>query len=205
MLLEGWNIGFRYGKGPWVLRGVEISIRSGETVGLTGPSGCGKTTLARLLAGYQLPREGGVRLNGGPLPAEGYHPVQLVFQHPEKAVNPRWRMGEILNEGGKPEESVLASLGIERDWLRRWPNELSGGELQRFCVARALGPRTRFLVADEMTTMLDAVTQAQIWRVVLDSVRERHLGVLVVSHEGSLIRRLCSRVVDLGKYRDILS
>lgn len=205
MLLEGWNIGFRYGKGPWVLRGVEISIRSGETVGLTGPSGCGKTTLARLLAGYQLPREGGVRLNGGPLPAEGYHPVQLVFQHPEKAVNPRWRMGEILNEGGKPEEGVLASLGIERDWLRRWPNELSGGELQRFCVARALGPRTRFLVADEMTTMLDAVTQAQIWRVVLDSVRERHLGVLVVSHEGSLIRRLCSRVVDLGKYRDLLS
>lgn len=205
MLLEGWNIGFRYGKGPWVLRGVEISIRSGETVGLTGPSGCGKTTLARLLAGYQLPREGSVRLNGGPLPAEGYHPVQLVFQHPEKAVNPRWRMGEILNEGGKPEEGVLSSLGIERDWLRRWPNELSGGELQRFCVARALGPQTRFLVADEMTTMLDAVTQAQIWRVVLDSVRERHLGVLVVSHEGSLIRRLCSRVVDLGKYRDILS
>lgn len=95
MLLEGRNIGFRYGKGPWVLRGVEIELRPGEVVGLTGPSGCGKTTLGRLLAGYELPREGSVRLNGDHLPAGGYHPVQLVFQHPEKAVNPRWRMGEI--------------------------------------------------------------------------------------------------------------
>lgn len=201
MPLEARDIGFRYGKGPWVLRGVDLTLEPGEVVGLTGPSGCGKTTLARMLAGYQLPLEGSVRLDGIPLPAAGYHPVQMVFQHPEKAVNPRRRMGDTLREGWEPDEGMLASLGIEGDWLRRWPNELSGGELQRFCVARALGPRTRFLVADEMTTMLDAVTQAQIWRVALDIARERNLGILVVSHEESLIRRLCGRTVDLGAKR----
>ncbi|MCL6634375.1 MAG: ATP-binding cassette domain-containing protein [Peptococcaceae bacterium] len=199
MLLEGRNVGFRYGKGQWVLRGVDITLQPGEVVGLTGPSGCGKTTLARILAGYLRPQEGTVRLNGSPLPTTDYHPVQLVFQHPEKAVNPRWRMRDILREGWEPGSGMLLALGIEQEWLDRWPNELSGGELQRFCVARALGPLTRFLIADEMTTMLDALTQAQIWRAVLGLARERNLGVLVVSHERSLVNRLCSRTIDLGE------
>ena len=76
-------------------------------------------------------------------------------------------------------------------------NELSGGELQRFCVARALGRGTRFLLADEMTAMLDAITQAQIWQVVLEVARKENMGVLVISHEKHLIHRLCTRVVDL--------
>ena len=67
---------------------------------------------------------------------------------------------------GNPIKRCLELLGIDQEWLERWPNELSGGELQRFCVARALGPNTRFLIADEMTTMLDAITQAQIWHAV---------------------------------------
>ena len=75
------------------------------------------------------------------IPKKGYHPVQLVLQHPEKAVNPRWKMDKILNEGWNPDKEVLKSLGIEQEWLSRWPNELSGGELQRICVARALGPK----------------------------------------------------------------
>ncbi|SNS17432.1 peptide/nickel transport system ATP-binding protein [Anaerovirgula multivorans] len=197
MLLEGKNIGFRYDKGPWILQDTNIAIESGEVVGIMGPSGCGKTTLGRILAGYEKPYEGSVTLNGAPLPQKGYNPVQLVFQHPEKAVNGRWHMANTLNEGWEPHDDILASLGIEKAWLKRWPNELSGGELQRFCVARALGTKTQFLIADEMTTMLDAITQAQIWHVVLDVAKKQNIGVLVVSHEKNLIKRLCHRVVDL--------
>ncbi|MFM1650769.1 ABC transporter ATP-binding protein [Brevibacillus sp. B_LB10_24] len=200
MQLEAKQIGFRYGRDRWVLRGVDITIQAGEAVGLVGPSGCGKTTLGRILAGYERPHEGSVTLGGASLPTTGYHPVQLVFQHPEKAVNPRWRMRQTLMEGGTPDDSLLAALGIQQEWLGRWPNELSGGELQRFCVARALSPQTRFLIADEMTAMLDAITQAQIWRVVLEHVQRHEMGLLVVSHDASLIKRICSRVIDLRQF-----
>lgn len=203
MPLEARGIGFRYRRGPWVLRGVDLAVEPGELVGLAGPSGMGKTTLARLLAGYERPLEGTVQLDGAPLPATGYNPVQLVFQHPEKAVNPRWRMRDTLTEGWEPLPELLAALGIEPGWFNRWPNELSAGELQRFCLARALGPRTRYLIADEITTMLDAVTQAQIWHVVLGLVRERNLGVLVISHDRPLIEHLCHRTADL-KSRPVL-
>ncbi|WP_159886259.1 ABC transporter ATP-binding protein [Paenibacillus puerhi] len=199
MLLEAHDLGYRYsGKHPWLLRHVSFSIEPGETVGLVGPSGCGKSTLARLLAGYERPQEGRVTLGGQPLPKSGYRPVQLVFQHPEKAVNPRWTMKRTLGEGGEPDPSLLADLGIEAAWLERWPNELSGGELQRFCVARALGPQTRMLIADEMTTMLDAITQAQIWQAVMERARRQRMGVLVISHEHRLVERLCSRIIELG-------
>ena len=120
------------------------------------------------------------------------------YKHPEKAINPRWQMSKTLNEGWSPDTELLESLGIEENWLKRWPNELSGGELQRFCVARALSPQTRFLIADEMTTMLDAITQAQIWKIVLEVAKRNNIGVLVVSHEENLIKRICSRVIHLN-------
>jgi peptide/nickel transport system ATP-binding protein len=195
MLLEGKNLGFRYGRGEWIVKKIDISIKQGEVVGLVGPSGSGKTTLARLLAGYDKPQTGSVTCDGTPLIASGVQPVQLVFQHPEKAVNPRWRMRQTIREGWLPDSAFLHMLGIEEEWLDRWPNELSGGELQRFCVARALGPQTRFLIADEMTTMLDAITQAQIWHTVMDIAERRNLGILMISHEPSLIQRLCTRVI----------
>ena len=197
MQLEAKNIGFRYGIGPWLFRDVNVTVEPGEIVGLTGPSGRGKTTFCRILAGFEKPMEGTITLDGLPVSSKGFHPVQLVFQHPEKAVNPRWKMDKVLNEGGKPDPELLALLGIEQEWLTRWPNELSGGELQRFCVARALGPATRFLIADEMTTMLDAITQAQIWQAVLEIAEQREMGIIVVSHEEKLVKRLCHRVIDL--------
>lgn len=198
MQLEANNIGFRYGNGPWLFRDLSISVEPGEIVGLTGPSGRGKTTFCRILAGFEKPLEGSVTLGGMPISSKGFHPVQLVFQHPEKAVNPRWKMDKVLNEGGQPDPELLALLGIEQEWLTRWPNELSGGELQRFCVARALGPETRFLIADEMTTMLDAITQAQIWQAVLEIAEKWGMGIIVVSHEEKLVEKLCHRVIDLG-------
>ncbi|MFJ7932931.1 ABC transporter ATP-binding protein [Sporosarcina sp. NPDC096371] len=197
MQLEAKNIGFRYGNGPWLFQGVNFTVNPGEIVGLTAPSGRGKTTLCRILAGFEKPMEGSITVDGSPVSARGFHPVQLVFQHPEKAVNPRWKMEKALNEGGKPDPELLELLGIEQEWLSRWPNELSGGELQRFCVARALGSNTRFLIADEMTTMLDAITQAQIWHAVLEIAQKREMGIIIVSHEEKLMQRLCHRVVEL--------
>ncbi|OXM85154.1 ABC transporter ATP-binding protein [Paenibacillus rigui] len=205
MLLEGHQLGFRYGREAWLFRGMGFSLRSGEIVGLQGPSGCGKSTLARLLGGYDKPQEGRVLLDGKPLPGKGCHPVQLVLQHPEKAINPRWKLRRTIAEGGEPAEGLLEALGIERHWLDRWPGELSGGELQRCCMARALGPETRFLIADEMTAMLDGITQAQIWHAVLDIARRRELGMLVVSHDGPLLERLCSRVIRFPAAEGIVS
>lgn len=198
MQLEAKNIGFRYGNDPWLFQGVDLTVEPGEIVGLTGPSGLGKTTFCRILSGYQKSVEGNITIGGVPVTSKGIHPVQLVFQHPEKAVNPRWKMEKVLNEGGKPDQGLLDLLGIEREWLTRWPHELSGGELQRFCVARALGPGTRFLIADEMTTMLDAITQAQIWHAVLEIAKKRDMGIIVVSHEAKLVQRLCDRVIELN-------
>ena len=74
-------------------------------------------------------------LDGKPLPKKGYCPVQMIWQHPERTVNPRLKMEKILSDGGQVENRIIEGLGIEEDWLNRYPQELSGGELQRFCIA----------------------------------------------------------------------
>lgn len=198
VLLEAKDVSFRYGSGQWILWDVNIAIRRGERVGLVGPSGYGKSTLSRILAGYEKPSKGEVLWKGKPLPRKGYCPVQMIYQHPEKAVNPRWRIQDTLCESWVPDDELLKELRINKDlWFRRWPNELSGGELQRFCVARVLGPQTEFIIADEMSTMLDAITQAQIWSVLLDQIKKRDLGMLAITHNMALAEKICTRIVDL--------
>lgn len=198
MQLRAENISFRYNnKSPWILKNVDLMIETGERVALTGPSGYGKSTLSKILAGYIKPTEGQVLLDGKPLPERGYSPVQMIYQHPEQAVNPRWKMERTLKECWEPDEQLLRAMGIESEWLKRWPSELSGGELQRFCIARVLGPQTRFLVCDEITTMLDVITQAQIWELLLERASERDLGMAVVTHNMALAEKVCSRIVSL--------
>ncbi|MDR2394145.1 MAG: ATP-binding cassette domain-containing protein [Treponema sp.] len=195
MLFEVKDIRFGYGKGRPVLNKVSFSLNAGERVALVGPSGCGKSTLARIMAGYLAPDTGETLFAGKPLPTDGYCPVQLIYQHPEKAVNPRWKMGKTLSEGWKADDAFLASMGIEKPWLARYPQELSGGEIQRFCIARALGPDARLIIADEMTTMLDVITQAQIWNVMLDMITRRNMGLLVITHNPYLAEQICGRIV----------
>ena len=198
MQLRAENISFRYNnKSPWILKNVDLTIETGERVALTGPSGYGKSTLSKILAGYIKPTEGQVLLDGKPLPERGYSPVQMIYQHPEQAVNPRWKMERTLKECWEPDEELLKEMGIESEWLKRWSSELSGGELQRFCIARVLGPQTRFLVCDEITTMLDVITQAQIWELLLERASERDLGMAVVTHNMALAEKVCSRIVSL--------
>ena len=96
-------------------------------------------------------------------------------------------------------DKLIKALGIETDWLSRYPRELSGGELQRFSVARSLGYDTKFLIADEISTMLDVITQAQIWNIILAYAKERNIGLLVVTHNIHLAKRICSRIIDLER------
>lgn len=200
MRLEAKNVSFRYGgKLPWVLTDCSLSLESGERLALIAPSGYGKTTLALLLAGYLQPMDGEILLDGKPLPQRGICPVQMIHQHPERAVNPRWRLRQVLEEGGCIREDMLAALGIERAWLSRYPRELSGGELQRFCVARALFSGADFLICDEISAMLDTITQAQIWNVILDEAKAHGFGLLVVTHNLALAQRVCDRIYDLSK------
>ena len=181
-MLEAENIFFSYQKGePPVLKGVSLSVGPGERVGVLAPSGYGKTTLMKILAGYLQPDAGRVLVDGKPLPAKGYCPVQMVWQHPERAVNPRLKLRKTLAE----------------DWKGRFPQELSGGELQRFCIARALGRRTRYLIADEISTMLDLITQGQIWNFLMEETARRQIGMLVVSHSRELLDYVCTRQVEL--------
>ena len=202
MQLEARNVSFGYGNNL-ILRNVSLSIAQGEHVGLVGPSGCGKSTLSKLLASYLHPKGGEILWNGKPLPSRGYCPVQMIYQHPEKAVNPMWRLGKTVNEAWKPDDAFLEAMGIEKAWLRRWPNELSGGELQRFCIARALGPQTQFVIADEMSTMLDVITQAQIWKLLMDTIEQRNIGLMMVTHNMDLAKRVCSRIIWLEELNNL--
>ena len=199
MRLEARNISFSYQDEKPVLSDIDFTVETGEIVGLTAPSGYGKSTLGKILAGYLKPDKGTVLLDGQSVDDKAFHPVQLIFQHPEKAVNPRWKMKKILTEAWVPPEEMIRKMGIEQGWMNRWPAELSGGELQRFCVLRALSPQTKFLIADEMTTMLDMITQAQIWRVVTEYAARKEMGIVVISHDTYLLKRLCSRIVRLNE------
>lgn len=199
MLLEAKNITFSYTKKKKILDNISLGIEEGERVALVGPSGCGKSTLSQILAGYMKPDKGEVYFDGKLLPEKGYCPVQLIYQHPEKAINPRWKLGRTLTEAWEPDQELLDDMGIEKEWLTRYPIELSGGEMQRFCIARAMGPDTKFVIADEMTTMLDVITQAQIWELLLHIVDKRNLGMLVVTHNPLLAERICTRVIEFGK------
>ena len=198
MTLEAKNLTFHYSRqrgGP-VLEGVNFVLKSGERLGLSAPSGRGKTTLCKLLAGWERPVRGEVLLDSAPLPGQGFCPVQLLWQHPEEAVDPLLKLRRTLGEAGPTDPGLLEGLGVREDWLERYPSELSGGELQRICIARALRPELRFLLCDELSAMLDLITQAQIWRFLLRQAEERSLGLLIASHDRALLERLCTRIIS---------
>ena len=199
-MLEVQDITFSYQKnGNQILEHVNLSVGPEERLGILAPSGYGKTTLLKIISGYISPDAGRILVDGEPLPQKGYCPVQMIFQHPEQAVNPRLRMREVLKEGDGISKELIEGLGIEEDWKNRFPQELSGGELQRFCIARALGKGTKYLLCDEITTMLDFITQGQIWNFLIEATKRRGIGMVIVSHSQPLLDHVCTRQIRLNE------
>lgn len=208
MSLAAHELAFSYPRGGLVISGVDLAVAPGERVAVEGPSGAGKTTLCRLLAGFLVPTSGTIEVDGVPLVPvgrlRGPSPVQLLWQHPEQAFDPRLPLGRSLAEGvrGAGDKALLAdlmdALGAHAGWLDRLPHELSGGELTRLAAVRALAARPSYLIADEATAMLDAVTQAAVWHALMALQERDGWGMVVVSHSPSLLDRVATRRFALG-------
>ena len=216
------------GRGPvTAVSGANLTVRSGEIVGLVGESGCGKSSLARALAGLLAPARGQVLLDGRPVARIGWHKrsatdcqVQMVFQDPNSSLNPRRRVGAQIADGlGGREASadrvgeLLDRVGMPRTAATRYPHQFSGGQRQRLAIARALGPRPAFLLADEPVTALDASAQAQVVGVLQALVRDAGVGIVFITHDLALVNEIADRIavmylgqiVELGPAADLLS
>lgn len=203
MELKASDISFSYNKKRQILKDFSISLKSNQVIGLMGDSGSGKSTLCKILSGYIENYSGEVTLEGNKIPDKGFYPVQLIFQHPEKTINPKWKMQKVLSESWNPPQDLRDTFGLKEGWLTRWPSELSGGELQRFSILRALNPETKFIIADEISTMLDAVTQVQIWEKLLNHAKSNNIGILAVSHDSELLEVICDDILYFDEINNI--
>jgi peptide/nickel transport system ATP-binding protein len=194
--LKAEDISFQYTSKKKLLSHINFEIESNQIVGLFGESGSGKSTFCKILTGFIENYQGTIKVDDKVV-KKGFNPVQLIYQHPEKVMNPKWSMGEILKESWTPSDDILDEFGVKKEWFKRYPAELSGGELQRFSILRALNPKTEFVICDEISTMLDAVTQVQIWTSLLNLAKKHDIGILLVSHDKNLIRRITDNVLFL--------
>lgn len=156
MILQAKQVSFQYKENsPMILQNISFEVGEGERVGLRGKSGIGKTTLCRLLAGYEKPRSGEILLDGRPITDyRGYCRYRWYGSIRSRRLIRAAGCHTVLEEGDGITEDIIKGLGIEEAWKMRFPAELSGGEQQRFCIARALGKGTRISLADEDSTML---------------------------------------------------
>ncbi|MBE2998225.1 ATP-binding cassette domain-containing protein [Nocardiopsis sp. HNM0947] len=213
MALTAEGVVFRHGN-ETVLDRAGLRLEPGQILGLTGPSGSGKTTLARVLTGLRVPDAGRVRADGTPVGTtrgrmDGR--VGLLHQSPRSATDPRMSLRRIIAEpllsrgrgrGGRGETAARAAefaarAGLPEDLLDRYGRQVSVGQLQRACVARALAASPRYLVCDEPTAMLDAVSTAGI-AALLSSLAHGGTGLLVISHDHALLEAWADRVRGIG-------
>lgn len=198
------NLSFSYDGKKQILKDISLSLNRGEILGLMAPSGFGKSTLGKAMAGYLKVKRDKISVDGVDInDLSGFLPVQMVHQAPEKNVNIRWKVEKILNEGWQVNDDVKEKFGIEDSFLNKFPTELSGGELQRICLARVLSSETKYLIADEVTTMLDSITQAQICHLLKHFAKEHELGILFISHNEALIDAIADRKIELEEINKI--
>ncbi|MCD7781298.1 MAG: ATP-binding cassette domain-containing protein [Methanosphaera sp.] len=204
MTLKVEKVSYGYkSRSPQILKEVSLSVNNNQTIGLMGDSGSGKTTLCKIISGYITNYEGTVTVDGEIVNKNEYNPVQLIFQHPEKTMNPKWKMKQVLEESWMPPQDVLDEFGIRNSWLDRYPSELSGGELQRFSILRSLNPKTKYVIADEITTMLDAISQVQIWTSLSNYCQKNKVGILIVSHDKKLLDTVCDDIIVLNQINNL--
>lgn len=222
-----------HGRTVRAVQDVSLAVRAGEALGIVGESGCGKTTTARLLLRLEEPSDGRIRFLGddithrhGPALLAFRARAQLVFQNPFDALNPRFTirrsLAEPLRNFGVPHsehaariEQVMQRVRLlpAAAWLDRRPHELSGGQLQRVVLARALLPQPRLIVADEPVSMLDVSVRAGILNLLRAARDELGLAAIYISHDLALIRYVCERtlvmylgrVVEEGPTEDLIA
>lgn len=203
-MLEAKNISASF-KEKSVFSDLSISINAGDIYCISGQSGCGKTTLGRVLAGLHKPDKGSVWLDNQPFSRHRNWNVQYLYQSPLAAMNPRWRIEKIILESGPIDTELARLLGVETEWADRYPHELSGGQLQRVSILRALGAKPQYLIADEITSALDPIAQAQIWHMLTSLVEKTAMGVVAISHDKELLAKISQLhkhlVLDDKKYR----
>ncbi|MGX1560011.1 ABC transporter ATP-binding protein [Streptomyces sp. NPDC055506] len=212
-MLELRSITAGYTRNAPVVRGVSLTVAPCESVGLLGPSGCGKSTLARVAALLHRPDSGTLVLDGDPVrhwrhraPRTQRTAFGVVFQQARLSADPRLPLADLIAEPlratgrGREIPGRVAELapvvGLTPDLLARRPHEVSDGQLQRACLARALVLRPRLLVCDEMTAMLDASTAAALVTAVEDYRAATGAALLAVGHDRTLLGRWCDRTVD---------
>jgi oligopeptide/dipeptide ABC transporter ATP-binding protein len=210
--LSGVTKVFGHGAGAVpAVRGVDLEIDAGETVGLVGESGCGKTTLGRIVVGLEPSTDGEIVFDGSSVSdrlgtKEYRRRVQMVFQHPAQSLNPRMRIETMLEEPlslltdtGDDEAKrriaeILDLVGLGRGYAGRKPRALSGGQQQRIAIARALMSAPDLIVLDEPTSSLDQSVRARIIALLREIQRERGVAYLFISHDLSTVRRIAQRV-----------
>ena len=210
-VLEGRGLVKRYRGGEAAveaLRGVDFRLEDGEILGVAGESGSGKSTLLKLVAGLEPPTAGTLLLHGQPLrfrraKAE-YRRLQMVFQNAAASFNPRRTIRDsiaetvrsLLGRGAKPDAAALSAMvQLPPELMDRYPRQLSGGQCQRFAIARAMAVQPEILLCDEITSALDVSSQAQILRLLAKLCRESRTSAIFVSHDLAVIRCLCDRVM----------
>jgi peptide/nickel transport system ATP-binding protein len=214
-VLSAHGVTAGWAPGRPVVRDVDLDVRPGEVTGLRGPSGCGKSTLARVVALLHRPDAGEVTVDGVPVrgwrhraPRDLRTRIALLFQQPRLSVDPRLSLRAIVAEPlvangyrrglAARVEELTAAVGLTGELLDRRPYAVSDGQLQRACLARALALRPRYVVCDEMTSMLDASTTASLVSVLETYRAEYDAGVLAISHDEALLDRWASRVQVLA-------
>lgn len=221
-MLELCAITAGYDRNTPVVLDASLTAEPGEAVGLLGPSGCGKSTLARVAALLHRPDSGTVRLDGTPVrhwrhraPREQRTAFGVVFQQPRLSTDPRLSLEDLIAEPlratGRRDavaervSELAATVGLTLDLLGRRPHEVSDGQLQRACLARALVLRPSWLICDEMTAMLDASTTAALVTAVEEYRRSTGAGLLAVGHDRALLNRWCDRTLHWETLRTVSS
>jgi peptide/nickel transport system ATP-binding protein len=196
-----------------ILRGLSFAIPRGGVIGIVGGSGSGKSTLGRALVRLLEPSSGSIRFDGidiTHLDEAAMRPlrrrIQMIFQDPLSSLNPRHRVHRIIAEPLRLHgfdgidarvARALDHVGLGRDMAARFPHEISGGQRQRVGIARAIALEPDFILADEIVSGLDVSSQAQVLNLLERLVRDLGLTLAFVSHDLSVIRRLCARTIVL--------